>query len=247
MPDKIIIEIFKLNAFNSVEEIEQHLDILYTSADFTPTHWAKNEHPTAKRKYVRDEVLFYGEDIGDYGLVHLYREQFPTYTLFYKSNKRFKPSVLRLSFEDAKAFDPKMIKAIFDLGNAFAHQLEAVFGYVWMSWNEDYGKYLPRKTIRSGELARYGPNPAHARTWHGSYLVNLIGRDQLNQCGADVRDTEWGGVELDLVPEPWAATLDELVDRQRRVMETLEQTEVFGDYRNFPIFHPGKKWVHWAS
>jgi len=48
------------------------------------------------------------------------------------------------------------------------------------------------------------------------------------------------------VQEPWNATLDELAIRQKQVMEHLQKTEIFGDYSNFPIFYPGKKWVHWT-
>lgn len=247
MPDKVIVEIFQQSPFGSVEKMSQYLDTLHSSLNFIPTHWAKNERPSDKRKYVRDEVLFYGEDIGDYGLVHLYRQQPPVYTLYFESNKRFKPSVLRLSFEEAKDFSIDMTKEIFEISSTFAHQLEAIFGYVWLAWYGDEEKYMPIKSVRSGELARYGPNPVHARTWLGFHLIKLIGRDILSQCNETIRDTEWGGVEMDLMPEPWSAALDELVNRQREVMECLQETEVFGDYSSFPIFHPGKRWVHWES
>lgn len=243
MPDRVIIEMFKLGDFNSTGEIEKHLDILENSVSLAPTHWAVNERPTSKRKYDRNKVLLHGKSYSNYNLVHLYRNQVPTYTLYYLSSSYLSPSSFQLTFENAEHLDSNVLKEIFETSSIFAEQLEVVFGYVWMAWNSGYGRYMPRSTINASELVEYGPNPVSARTWFGPYLVKLIGRDQLDQCGAVVHDTVWSGVELNLVSEPWHLTLDSLLEHQKKVMESLEQTEIFGDYRKFPIFYPGRKWV----
>lgn len=247
MPDSIYVDIFKPSRFDSSDEMSQCLDLLNASPDFSLTHWAKNERPSAKRKYSKDAILAHKEDGGDYNLVHLYREKNPVYHVWFSSGSRFKPSLLSLSFEDTKDLSPNTVKEIFKLGSTFARHLEAVFGYVYLAWDDDQGKYMRIKIVNSAELAECGPNPVHARTWFGPHLVKLIGRDQLFQSGAIVRDTDWGGIECDLFPEPWQATLDELVKRQREVMECLQQTEVFGDYSKKIDFYPGKRWVHWNS
>jgi len=116
MPDRIIVKIFTLRFFNLPADIEQHLDI-FDSFNLAPTHWAKNERPTSKRKYKKEELLFYGEDIGNYDLVHLYRQTQPAYTAYYSlgSSKFFIPSTFCLSFERTASLNSDDIQKLFKL------------------------------------------------------------------------------------------------------------------------------------
>jgi len=245
MPDRIFVEIFTLKSFALIEDISLDLDILESSSNLSPTHWGKDERPSSRRKYVRDEVSFFLEERKPDGL-HFYRNQHPIYTFFYSSRYSSRPGGIHWSFEkNVKTLNSDIVKEIFDASSSLAEALEAVFGYIWTPWddNDGYKRYMPRPFINIPTLLSYGPNPVDIRTWYGPYIIGLIGRNVLTESGVLTRDTAWGGVELDLVEEPWNSSLEEVLKRQKEVMAVLGKTEVFGNYTKYPICKPGKRWI----
>ncbi|MCY6494315.1 hypothetical protein [Leptolyngbya sp. GGD] len=246
MLSKIAIDLFTLKSFSQAEKIRSHLDLL-TSSNFAPTHWGVNERPNSRRKYSTEEVLFSIDENNTFDGMCLYRKSSPSYTIFYSSGSDTPliPNALHCSFEKGvTSLDPINLKSIFSLGSLLAAELEVVYGYIWLYWNENeaWKQYMPQSLINSFELAKYGPNPVQARTWFGSYLTQLIGKDVFSQCGVLMRDTSWGGLELDLVPEPWNSSLEEVLAQQKKAMSTLSKTGIFGDYQKFADYAPGESW-----
>jgi len=259
MPDRIMIDMFTLKSLSSVEDLKLHLDLLESSSNLKPTHWGKDEKPSSRRKYKRDELLFSLEDGGAFDALHLYRNKEPLYTLFFLPRPHYTlstpvsfvpPSAIHWSFEkNVRTFSPDVVKEIFEVSSHLADQVEAIFGYIWTPWddNEGYKLYMSRSLIKASDVQSYGANPTQIRTWYGPHIVGLIGRNTLTESGAFIRDTSWGGVELDLVEEPWDSSLEEVLKRQKEVMAVLGKTEVFGDYARYPICEPGKKWIPFST
>jgi hypothetical protein len=82
----------------------------------------------------------------------------------------------------------------------------------------------------------------HARTWLGADLTSFIGRKRLLDL-PHTRETSWGGVQLDLVPEPWLADFDTLYRRQQEVMAIFDSWGLLGNYTNVSQTLPGPKWT----
>ncbi len=249
MPDRIMIDIFTLKPLNLVEDFSSQIDILESSSHLKPTHWGKDGRPRSKRKYTRDKLLSYVNDKELLDELYLYRDEQPTYTIFYFPRFKYSstPSSIHWSFEkDVKTFSLDVAQEIFEVSSNLAGQVEAIFGYTWTPWddNEDWKRYMPSSIINAIAFADYGPNPVHVRTWYGSYLIEIIGRKALVESGALIKETSWGGVELDLVEEPWNSSLDEILKRQQEVMAVLGRTEVFGDYRTHEA---GKRWIPFSK
>jgi hypothetical protein len=101
---------------------------------------------------------------------------------------------------------------------------------------------LHQAQLRLLTFNTYGLHSIYARTWFGSHLVKLIGRERLYECGGYVQDTTWGGIRLDLVEEPWNADAETLSIAQKKTRQNLESSAVFGDYSRVLRYKPGTNW-----
>lgn len=79
---------------------------------------------------------------------------------------------------------------------------------------------------KSAEIKQKGlPRPC-ARTWYGPVVTERTGSAVLEQVGAKPSGEN---MLLDLVPEPWAATISQLFARQTAVLVPLRQTGMFAE------------------
>lgn len=93
-----------------------------------------------------------------------------------------------------------------------------------------------------------GPGGLAMRTHFGPFLVAQIGRERLLSLPAPTRVTElaWGGVRIDLVPEPWLASQASLRQAFATTRAHLEPAQFFtraelapnGGFRVLPPLEP---------
>jgi hypothetical protein len=86
--------------------------------------------------------------------------------------------------------------------------------------------------IESGDmyeprLRQYGLLGLAPRTYLGSDVVELIGRERIEGLALPRQWFEGGGVRIDLVPEPWDAKAEDLARPWREAMAILRESEVF--------------------
>lgn len=98
------------------------------------------------------------------------------------------------------------------------------------------GRNTPPKKIRDN-----GFSSMFARTWFGPDLTSFIGVERLLSL-PHTTTTSWGGVQLDLVEEPWAADFPVLHQRQQETIRIFNDWGLMGDYSNPARIVPGPKW-----
>jgi hypothetical protein len=74
-----------------------------------------------------------------------------------------------------------------------------------------------------------GPGGLGMRTYLGPFVVEQVGRERLKTLPkpAQVTELPWGGVRVDLAPEPWAASAKALRDSWQQAMKHLRPAEFF--------------------
>lgn len=77
----------------------------------------------------------------------------------------------------------------------------------------------------------YGPGGLGLRTYIGPRLIELFGRDLLLKTPAVVTELDWGGIRIDLVAQPWQASLDDLAAAWEGAMEHLRPANLFAKPR----------------
>jgi hypothetical protein len=98
------------------------------------------------------------------------------------------------------------------------------------TWDSDSQRtaYLRASCIPLyNEYYRTGPTGLGTRTVFGPNFVKQFGHSFLLQTPAFVTELTWGGVMIDLVEEPWAATSDKLDAAWTASMEHLRGRHIF--------------------
>lgn len=74
---------------------------------------------------------------------------------------------------------------------------------------------------------RYGPGGLGLRTFIGPRYVEIFGRELLLSTPAHIKELSWGGICIDLVPNPWQATPEDIIPVWQQSMEHLRSAQVF--------------------
>jgi hypothetical protein len=228
-PDAIHITIVTKQPLREKNGLSRLLDALEEDDYWLPTHWGPDERAT--EPYDRGLMVAEVEKFEhDYYIPGVHRRKPPRYKSYF-SAKSSGYNYLKVLFEST--IRRKDIHPIFEFGNALADQLQPEFGFVHPIWrlgsvSQDYSA---SGIIQFKDLEKYGPNALCARTWLGAYIVDLIGIETLESTGLPIVKTFWGGVQIDLVEDPWKSEFDMLRTSQVNVMQKLEKCGVFGSYR----------------
>jgi|GEM_PF-2801250 hypothetical protein len=237
MPDQVKITIITKYCLRCHAALERLVDAVESIKAFIPTHWGLDER--APNLYNRDELIATVSILkSDFYLPSLQRKNPPRYKAYFSSASK---SLNYVTIEFGASLSKKDYKHVFALGNAMAEKLEAEFGIVHPVWFEGSQEYCASGQITASEFLDYGLTPVCARTWFSSHLVNLISRESLSNSGAIIQDTSWGGLQLDLVQNPWESDVETLSCKQLSVMNYLKPSGVFGDYREVD-YKPGVNW-----
>lgn len=220
--------------------LEAYLQALEQEPLVAPTHASRDERKRAP--YDRTQILepTAGRKAG---AVSLWRARVPKYargTLSAGSGSHNKVTV----DYDAGLID-KSVAPLYEAWTRLAEKFRPEFGFVHSvfqteSPNKEAYSYGIRLTIK--ELRDNGFCLLHPRTWFGPDLVSVIGKERLLDL-PHTRTTSWGGVQLDLVEEPWAADFETMYERQRDVMRIFSAWGLMGDYSSVVRAVPGPRWT----
>ncbi|MEZ5119957.1 MAG: hypothetical protein R2686_08660 [Candidatus Nanopelagicales bacterium] len=102
------------------------------------------------------------------------------------------------------------------------------------TWSTDSERLLHRVnscTPAYSDYFRIGPRGLGTRTTFGPHYVEQFGRERLLSTPVHVTELEWGGIQLDLVEEPWNASEEDLVAAWERGMEHLAPAGIFAEVK----------------
>lgn len=145
-----------------------------------------------------------------------------------------------LHYED---IDPKKVEALCAGIARLADKLEPAYAalrFIWTDPMPTQAASMSGFSLKALHYCKYGPPGVYASTWFGPSLVHSIGLPALLAQGATA--TAWGGVSLQLVPEPWNATFESLCERQNEINHVLRESGFFGDYSE-PVPRKGARWI----
>lgn len=244
MPEAVTISLFSYVPLRTPARLAGFLDLLDAWPEFTPANWglderARNPYNQAERQELIEEVC---AEKGMFLTPGLRRRKAIRYEAYFDA---YTEGLGKVRFE----FDPGPTEAdlprLFEFVDALADYFHPALGWIHRFWrvgerSQNYNASA-RSTIDS--FQKYGLHPLCTRTWYGPHLVGLIGLPLLEASGALVRQTLWGGVQIDLAERPWAVESETLMAAQQQVMKTLVTSGVYGDFSD--LFHKktGPRWV----
>jgi len=203
------------------------LDAFERSDRTCPTHWGLDDE-RRKHPYDHEQVVTTVTGIKtEVSMMSLWRKRPLEYeSIFGAATIGMK----RVAVAFEKNLHGEDLRGMFELASNLAEAVEPDFGCVQPIWLGSEKEEYASSAIRHMDFRKFGPGYVCARTWFGPYLVNLIRLEQLTTSGVPCQQTGWGGIRLDLVPEPWTADPQALRDSQSKVMAHLLPSCVFGDY-----------------
>lgn len=235
MPDAVKIALFTRGTYQKGGK--QRLANALEALPFPVTHWGIEERKLSP--YVRQEFVD-----------ALPREpHFLTPTIARRKTAKYK-GYISLAFADLQGFhieldaleDGEGLRPVFEFGSNLANSLEPFFGFVHPVWYKKGQEYNVAGRLTAKEVREFGPRSLCARTWLSSTLVQMLGRERIEACGLEIRETAWGGLELDLLPDPWSSTIRKLESKRKKAMEILAPAGIFGDYAKSFHYAPGANW-----
>ncbi len=234
--------LFKITMFPNIslkekDALEMLLDLFDKNEKLVPDKWGNSER--VRINYDREEivanVLTQNRRFDD---IFIYRNK---KTIKYngwfttpKSNRAF------LSFDFDKSISDKYYKEYFELSDNLAHILKPRFGVttIWsdeIELNDNNRKALfwnmfESRSVRPASFLPDGPVGVGLRTYFNEDMINLFGKEFLLNAPAYVEELEWGGIRIDLVKEPWNTEMELIFEEWIKVMDYLEEANVFSEY-----------------
>lgn len=166
-------------------------------------------------------------------------------------------TVNRMGFSFSPGPAAKHLKAIYDATDQLVQSVPTIFAYVHPMWHKgpeadavakkDLSGYTWGREASEHSILAEGMPAINARTWFGSLLVERVGRARLLALEG-ARESESGVIRVDLLPEPWSASLVDLVRRKQEVMHYLRPSGMFMDVEidergKYTKTDPAPKWT----
>lgn len=206
--------------FDTSRKMDQLLDFLESETQYAPKYYGFNE-----RKRLPYDRHAAATAQGNVDLL-LWRQRGIQY---FGSISRFPFSVNRLIFRTTN------ISSGGDMENIYAivSRLVTIFGVEYgaiherfVGFQEHDRAYLATYSLKAREFYENGVPGIGARTFFGSMLADRVGRERLAQL-PNVTPLPDGGIQLDLVSEPWTADYETLLEAHRRVYPILAESGMF--------------------
>lgn len=180
--------------------------------------------------------------------VDLWRTRAPRYEGYVLASDR-SVNTINLVFSPAPA--AKYLRSIYEAAQQLVDSVPTVFAYVHPAWipSADLDKASATELYRFNwgssitgvDLHERGLDSICARTWFGPMLVERIGRARLLGIEGATEQSR-GGIRIDLVPEPWSASFEDLRRQKEKAMEQLEPSGMFVEATDTTV-QPAPKWV----
>jgi hypothetical protein len=248
MIQRMQLEYVTLNNFKQRENVNALLNVFESLQILHPKKWAEDDKPKSKKPYNREALINWIVDCWDMNIPMLFGQKPIAYESFWSMiSNRQNPEwkfLNSLIWECEGSLSPEHISTVFDFGSSLANVVRPELACINLVFDhEDLHKLIC--PLRERDLQTNGVPPIGIRTWMGQHIVKQIGSDRLKNCGAIVRETAWGGIEMDLIEQPWLADLDTLFAAKTQIMSNLEPSGAFGDYSRYPmpLYSPAPNWI----
>ncbi|MBD8498792.1 hypothetical protein [Paenibacillus arenosi] len=231
LPSVFTISMFPSVSLDNEILLNSLLNVLEQIEQLIPTQWGPNEMTrlTYNKSDVLERVLaspFKDTEI------YLHRTENLKYEGSFSLGYSFR-SFLHFKFNSM----PRTLwPLLFELSDSIAQIVKPRYGNTHIFWPST----VPWKTDQQ-RLHRWmnfcaqpapvnfgpvGPLGLGHRTYFGEDIVELIGESSLLNTPAIVSENEWGGIQIDVVKEPWLSTPDQLLSAWLQSMNYLQETEV---------------------
>lgn len=140
--------------------------------------------------------------------------------------------------------------AFLDLGRAFnfcdalCSLFEPAYAALAFDWPGDSPEANEfNAMLRSRVVHRYGFDSIAIRTYIGPELLNMFDLSDLEALNLDIMPTSWGGIRIDLIKDPWAASFEDLYQQMKKVNSYLDDKGLRGDYSRALFKKSGRNWL----
>lgn len=244
MVDEINIGLFAARRTSEPAVLQSVLTALDSKPLFAPTH--ANVDERKRLPYERTAAVEKIAKTSERKLI-LWRTSAPKYAGWLNCEP-VPVTSLKLNYSEPRQ---SVVPELFEQATHLAHELAVEYGFVHLHWERgpESMQYDRGRRMSVRDLTKFGLSGAHARTWFGPYLVSRIGKAVLLQLPF-TSETPWGGIQLDLVPQPWLSDLETLSARSAEVKAKLGETGLLGVFEGAPVtWRPGPNWTSpgWAD
>ncbi|PEA52462.1 hypothetical protein CON64_23550 [Bacillus pseudomycoides] len=246
-PNYFSIAMYPTVSFNQEEILGRLLDVFESNEKFAPTHWGNCE--TVRVEYNREEIIEKVISERRVSEVHLYRDKSVNYRGSFKVNWS---QGSYLEFEFHKSISQKLWPAFFELSDQIAEIVKPCYGVANIFWKASYPWNTERERLHMWmnmsslpipvRFLPNGPLGVGTRTYFGSHVLDMFGRDLLLNSPAMVSELNWGGICMDLLKNPLEADINILLDSWLHVMKYLEAAQVMA----IPSFHESRMVVTYS-
>jgi hypothetical protein len=238
LPDEIHLVMLTKAPLRTPQGLQALLDAFEGVNGLRPTHWGPDER--ARSAYDRGEFVKHVTSPDGPLVPGIRRAELPRFQAHFSAENT---GIKQVTVEFGSGLRKKDLMPIFELADRLATALRPEYGIVHLIWAEGKrGAYNTTSVMTADRFRACGPKPPAARTWFGRHIVDLVGLGRIEAAAASVRQTDWGGVVMDLVEPPWAADFATLSAGQSEAMEHLRPSGVFGDYSDWLDCKPGPRW-----
>lgn len=240
-PFRITITMFGTTPLFEVTTLEAVLSAFESISDTVPEFWSQDER--VKLPYDRIEILQVAlQPDMMHRDVYLRRDSGVQYFAILRKSSRA-PS---LDIEFSADLEPEKWPEVFALADAIAAAFKPDLGalHIWppvkrKPWASEEDKALDIIVHCAYPLVSSyydeGPGGLAMRTYLGPHFVEQFGKAFLFQTsGAVITELDWQGVRIDLGPEPWTLTVQELITHWQQAMAYLSPAGVFAEIEITP-------------
>lgn len=251
-PKLFTIAMYPTVSFDKAEVLNRFLDIFEGNEIFAPTHWGDSE--LIKVEYNRNEII--EKVISEQRIleIYLHRNKSVKYTGSIDVNLNPR-SFMKIDFH--KSMPKKYWPTFFEMSDKIAEIVKPRYGVahiLWPAkypWETDHERFHVWMNLCSHPVpVRFlpnGPLGAGTRTYFSGHILEMVGREFLNNAPGIVSELPWGGMSLDVMEKPWEAEAGDLLDHWLKVMDYLKTSHAlavpsFDEDRMGVTFSPSAAW-----
>ncbi|WP_433595193.1 hypothetical protein [Lysinibacillus xylanilyticus] len=256
-PELFSIIMYPTVSLNTEEKLGCIMDLLESNEKFTPTYWGNDER--VKLKYNRDEIFEKVISEKRVSELYFYRDKSVKYSGRFNVNWSHR-SFLKFDFH--KTMSSKMWPAFFELSNQLAEIVKPCFGITHIFWPSSYPWNTEQERLQMWmnrcsypvpvKFLPNGPLGIGTRTYMGSHVLEMFGKDFLLKSPGVVSELNWGGICLDILEKPFEASAESLLNNWVNIMGYLDSAQTiaipsFDEDRMGVSFTPNQAWIKYLD
>ncbi len=242
---------FRMSRFRKAL-LDSALETLEKSSNFAALEWGYDE--LIRFPYEREKVLnaFFLEDPTE-SILLLKKSMSKYYSLVFAP----KGELGKFEINHEGKLGKKDLVDGFELGGRLASIFKSDFAFVhWAGEITGPGggalngalkkrarKFAYSTEFSQAELRECGPRSFYARNWLAGEFLQRFKANVFEEHGCTISQNVWGGIQVDLVPEPWNADQRKLMEAQESINGAFSKLGLMGDYSNSLNIRPGKEWM----